>query len=260
MKRLLSVEGQPKRVVLEAVTTDLAHFIENATFAAGGTQFAPSETGIAFGYAIDLPRVAGTEADPASAQADSCYRPKKKLRFDKELVRVAFKPWRPGLPVRQGSVSITDRHLDLRQTLGVEHFVLRDDAVYIEQKRRQRVYLIGGQRSFSIEGHGAIDVIPDRRRERRSKRQYSFPCPDVDIRASGASFAFQNGRFALDTRRPMAYRALRAIDLRALLRSSAPWREFLSGRADRDIPRAELLCGRRASHTVSARLRLIFQG
>ena len=51
-------------------------------------------------HAIDLPRVAGTEADPASAQADSCYRPKKKLRFDKELVRVAFKPWRLGFPLR----------------------------------------------------------------------------------------------------------------------------------------------------------------
>src|SRR5262245_35066834 len=80
----------------------------------------------------------------------------------RELVRVAFKPYRPGLPIRQGSVSITDRHLDLRQTLGVEHFVLRDDAVYVEQKCRQCVYLIGGQRSLSIEGHGAIDVIPDR--------------------------------------------------------------------------------------------------
>src|SRR5262249_2969151 len=131
-----------------------------------------------------------------------------------------------------------------------------DDAVYVEQKCRQRVYLIGGQRSLSIEGHGAIDVIPDRRRERRAERQYSFPCPDVGIRASRASFSFQNWCFSLDNPRPLASRAsLRAIDLRALLRGSTPWREFLSGRADGDIPRTDLLCSRRASHTISRRLR-----
>src|SRR5262249_34162483 len=131
-----------------------------------------------------------------------------------------------------------------------------DDAVYVEQKCRQSVYLIGGQRSLSIEGHGAIDVIPDNRRERRAKRQYSFPFPDVDIRAGRARFAFQNGRSALDTSRPMASRApLRPIDLRALLGGSAPWREFLSGRADRDIPLTDLLWSRRASHTISTRLR-----
>ena len=59
------------------------------------------------------------------------------------LVRVTFKPWRPGLPLRQGSVFIPDWHFYLRQTLGVEYLVLRDDVVYIEQKRRQRVHLIG---------------------------------------------------------------------------------------------------------------------
>src|SRR5262245_9559133 len=173
-------------------------------------------------------------------------------RADRDLVRVAFKPWRPGLPLRQGSVFITNRHLDLRQTLGVEHFVLRNDAVYIEQKRRQRVYLISGQRSLSIEGHGAIDVIPDRGRERRAKRQYSSPSPELDIRGS---FAFQNGRLALETRRPVASRALRTIDLCALRRGSSPWREFRPGRADGDIQRTDLLRARRASHTISRRLR-----
>src|SRR5262245_47067664 len=177
-------------------------------------------------------------------------------RADRDLVRVAFKPWRPGLPLRQGSVFITNRHLDLRQTLGVEHFVLRNDTVYIEQKRRQRVYLIGGQRSLSVEGHGTIDVIPDNRRERRAKRQYSFPFPDVDVRAGRAGFAFQNGSSALDTSRPMASRApLRTIDLRALLGGSAPWREFLSVRGDRDIQLPDLFWSRRASHTIRTRLR-----
>ena len=36
----------------------------------------------------------------SSAQADNAIGPKKKLRFDEELVRVAFKPWRLGFPIR----------------------------------------------------------------------------------------------------------------------------------------------------------------
>src|SRR4051812_2828662 len=41
------------------------------------------------------------------------------------LVGVTFQPSRLGLPVRQGRVIISDWHLDLRQTLGVEYQVLR---------------------------------------------------------------------------------------------------------------------------------------
>src|SRR6185295_2348078 len=161
---------------------------------------------------------------------------------------VTFESWRPGLPVRQGSVSIPDWHLDLRQTLGVEYLLLRNHIVDVEQKGRQGVDLVGGQRPLSIERHGAIDVIPNRRRERRAKRQYSSPCPELDIRASGY-LAFQIGRRALDPRRPVASRApLRAIDQCALLDSAAPRRELLSGRTDGDIPRADFLCARRASH------------
>src|SRR6059036_846458 len=169
------------------------------------------------------------------------------------LVRVTFKPSRPGLPLGQGSVSVPDRHFYLRQTLGVEYLVLRDDIVYVEQKSRQCVHLIGRQRPLTIERHGAIEVIPNRRRERRAKRQYSPSCPELNIRAS---LAFQNGRCAFDARCPVASRApLRAIDLRALLGSSASGREFLSGRTDGDIPRADFLCARRASHSISRRLR-----
>src|SRR6266536_5234039 len=36
------------------------------------------------------------------------------------LVGITFEPWRPGLPIRQGSVFVTNGHLDLRQTLGVQ--------------------------------------------------------------------------------------------------------------------------------------------
>src|SRR5205814_7460196 len=118
----------------------------------------------------------------------SCAAP---MRSEERLVRITFKPRRPGLPLRQGSVSIPDWHFYLRQTLGVEYLVLRDDIVYIEQKSRQRVHLIGRERPLTIERHGAIDVVPNRRRERRAKRQYSSPCPELDILAG---LAFQNGR------------------------------------------------------------------
>src|SRR5215831_21406092 len=78
-------------------------------------------------------------------------------------------PRRAVLPLRQ-SVSVMIRHFDLRETLGVEGLVFRDDAVFEEQIRRQGVYLVGFQRSFFSERHAAIDVIPYRRRVWRVKR------------------------------------------------------------------------------------------
>src|ERR1041385_9288632 len=95
-----------------------------------------------------------------------------------DLVGVTFEPWRAGLPIRKGSVFITNWHLDLRQTLGVQCLVVRDDIVDGEQIRRQLVDLIGRERPLSVEGHPTIDVIPDRRRERRAKRQDSPSRPD----------------------------------------------------------------------------------
>src|SRR6266704_1672242 len=55
------------------------------------------------------------------------------------LVGVTLKPWRPGLPDRQPGVVIANRHLDLRQTLFVEDFVLGDHLVQKEQVGRQRI-------------------------------------------------------------------------------------------------------------------------
>ena len=39
--------------------------------------------------------------------------------------------------------SITIRHFDLRQTLGVHHLVFFDDVVLVEQKSRQSVDFVG---------------------------------------------------------------------------------------------------------------------
>ena len=45
----------------------------------------------------------------------------------------------------QLGVTIANRHLDLRQTLLVEDFVLRDHLIDEEQVGRQRIDLIGGE-------------------------------------------------------------------------------------------------------------------
>src|SRR6266850_4887106 len=83
------------------------------------------------------------------------------------LVGVTLKPWRPVLPVRQPGVVIANWHLDLRQTLFVEDFVLRDHLVQEEQVGRQRIDLIGGESPLIPERHGAMNEIPHRRRKRR---------------------------------------------------------------------------------------------
>jgi hypothetical protein len=57
---------------------------------------------------------------------------------DHALVGVTLKPSRPVLPVRQPGVVIANRHLDFRQTLFVEYFVLRDHLVQEGQVGRQR--------------------------------------------------------------------------------------------------------------------------
>ena len=62
--------------------------------------------------------------------------------------------------------SVVIRRLDLRQRLGVDHFVFAlDHVVPEEQKRRQRVDLVRLERSLSAERHPAVDVIPHHRRE-----------------------------------------------------------------------------------------------
>src|SRR5689334_19203113 len=84
---------------------------------------------------------------------------------------VTLEPGRPMLPLGWGFHSLTTRHLDLRQTLSVHHFILAlDDIVLVKQKRSQRVNLIGHQRPLFTERHAAADVIPHNRRVRRAHR------------------------------------------------------------------------------------------
>src|SRR5204862_6895908 len=66
-------------------------------------------------------------------------------------VGVTLKPSRPGLPVGQPGVTFANRHLDLRQTLFVEDCVLRDHLAHEQKIGRQRVALIGLERSLSPE-------------------------------------------------------------------------------------------------------------
>jgi len=122
-----------------------------------------------------------------------------------QSVRVTFNPRLPGLPIRQESESITVWHLHHWQTLGVDHIVLRDEIIQVEQIGRQRVDLIGGEGALCIERHAAIDEVPDPRRVRRADRQYSPVFPGVGI---WPRFEFdQPGSQAVCPRPPVAYRA-----------------------------------------------------
>src|ERR1700757_1732283 len=151
-----------------------------------------------------------------------------------ELVGVTLKPWGPGLPVRQPGVVIGMRHLDLRQTLFVEDFVLRDHVVQEEQVGRQRIYLIGAESPLVPERHGAMNEIPHRRCQWRVqwqyalKKGYALPLPDGNILAC---FRFQRGRQPPDARFAMTHDApLLLVDLCALLGGAATRRQFLSRR------------------------------
>src|SRR6516165_9175645 len=152
---------------------------------------------------------------------------------------------------------IANRHLDLRQTLFVEYFVLRDHFVQEEQVGRQRIYLIGDERALSQERHPAMDVIPHRGRKRGAQWQYALPFPDGHI---FTFFRFQRGR-ASRHRPPYARFAMAGdapllhIDLCALLGGAAARREFLSRRTDRDIQGADFFCGRSAPHAIGLRER-----
>src|SRR6266853_829225 len=84
------------------------------------------------------------------------------------LVGVTLKPWRVELKVMRLAELIANRHLDLRQTLFVEHQVLRDHLIEEEQVGRQRIDLIGRQSPLQPDWHAAIDEIPHDRRMRRA--------------------------------------------------------------------------------------------
>src|SRR6185436_12944993 len=147
-------------------------------------------------------------------------------------VGVALEPWRVGLPHVQLAVIIADRHLDLRQAMIVEDFVLRDHVVQEQQVGRQRIDLVGGECPLIPGRHAAIDVIPHRRRKRRPQWQDALPFPDRNILTL---FRLQLGRHPPQARRAMAGDATLLLeDLDALLGAAAAGRELVSRRTDRD--------------------------
>src|SRR5262245_30088592 len=168
------------------------------------------------------------------------------------LVRIPLQPWRLRLPIGQTCVVITNRHLDLRQTLLIHRLVFRDHAVDVEQKCRQRVHLVSGQRALAIERHGAIDVIPNDRRVRRAERQDSAAPPELGFRTG---FRLQLRGPAFQARRPVASRAsFRAIQLRAFLDGAATRWELGASRTDGNVRGTELFRARRGSNPVFGRL------
>src|SRR5258708_9518118 len=96
------------------------------------------------------------------------------------LVGVTLKPWRPGLPVRQPAIVIANRHLDLRQTLFVEDFVLRDHLVHEEQVGRQRIDLIGGEGPPLPPRHAAMGGNSPRRTPPCAQSRDAPPLPPLD--------------------------------------------------------------------------------
>src|SRR5258708_6343721 len=62
--------------------------------------------------------------------------------------------------------AIPVRHLNLRETLGVQDVALLDDAILVVQKCDQRVDFVRGERSRLAGRHGAVDIVPSDRRIR----------------------------------------------------------------------------------------------
>ena len=83
------------------------------------------------------------------------------------LVGITWKPLRAGFPIGYADPVGSNWHLDLRQIVLVENFVMRDDLVEREQVGRQRIDFIGCERSLVPERHAAMDVIPHDGRIRR---------------------------------------------------------------------------------------------
>src|SRR5258708_38982337 len=58
--------------------------------------------------------------------------------------------------------SVSIRHLNLRQALGVDDIGLLDDVILIEDQRRQSINLVRCEGSFLAARHGPPDIIPNR--------------------------------------------------------------------------------------------------
>src|ERR1019366_3590893 len=171
--------------------------------------------------------------------------------------------WRPVFPFWRKSKSITIRHLDLRQALGVHDFVFLDDVALVQQEGGQRVHLVGSERPLFSQRHAAIDVIPYRRREgrvnphgvgivhtRRETRRHRHG------RGRLSAFpAYQCRRMSAGPHRPVAsHTPFPNVERGAFFGSPLTCRELLSGRADGDIPVADFLCARGPSEAISGRL------
>jgi hypothetical protein len=170
----------------------------------------------------------------------------------KPLVRVTREPGLPGLPIGHASEGVSIGHLDLRQTLGVEDHVLRDDIVDGEQIRGQGVDLVRRERPLSIEWHAPIDVVPDHRGVWRTNREDPPEAPRVvwlDVTLD------QPGPAAPARIRSVASRALSPVDELAFLRGTPPRRELLPSGTDGDVPGTDVFVGRGGPNTVSGSLR-----
>src|SRR5262245_20416809 len=67
-------------------------------------------------------------------------------------------------PCRKEPIPI--RHLNLRQSLGVDDITFFDDVTFIENEGGQSVDLVRAERSFLTSRHGPVDVVPYRRCKR----------------------------------------------------------------------------------------------
>src|SRR6476660_5532266 len=54
---------------------------------------------------------------------------------------------------------VTVRHLDRRKRRRIDHSILSDDAVLMEQPGGHRIHFVWCQRLWSIKGHGAVNVV-----------------------------------------------------------------------------------------------------
>src|SRR6202167_3948684 len=173
------------------------------------------------------------------------------------LVPVRKRPWHAWLPVGYG-VSVSIRHFHLRQRRLGEDFILLNHTVLVEQERGERVHLVRLERAFLLEGHAAIDVVPNDRRVRRMQRHYisrSNAWRKAWRRALHRRFGLdQHGSKAARTLRSVAHRAFLGVNRRALFCRSLPRWKILPVRADGDILGANLIGRRGLSDAIGRRL------
>ena len=147
--------------------------------------------------------------------------------------------------------SVTIRHLDFQQSLGVEDVTLFDDVVLVEQKSSHGVNLVGSERSLRVPWHGAVDIVPHRRRERpiAPKSQYWSASGELSRRRLPNAGPDLRSRFA------RGKRTFSCVDLRSLFGRSSSRRELFSICADDVIPGAQFRFRRRPAHFIGRRLR-----